>query len=223
MYCSRLIKGLSGNEVTSENHIGNLNKIRYRGYYQDTETGFYYLMSRYYDPVTHRFLNADGYFQTGTGMLDTNMSAYCLNNPVNYFDPTGTITAKQIQYELAFNHDTTKYTIADALEQQKRDYYAATGRAHPGPRKDKRKGSENRQPTNNRERNVGHPNGEEHSRVAKGTGGIKRSETIDIMEYLPKITIGMDWSQVQVPGVPDTGDKPIYEKIWDDIIRLFGG
>ena len=118
------IKGLSGNEVTSENHIGNLNKIRYRGYYQDTETGFYYLMSRYYDPVTHRFLNADGYFQTGQGVLDTNMSAYCANNPVNYFDPTGTITAKQIQYELAFNHDTTKYTIADALEQQKREYYA---------------------------------------------------------------------------------------------------
>ena len=83
------IKGLSGNEVTSENHIGNLNKIRYRGYYQDTETGFYYLMSRYYDPVTHRFLNADGYFQTGTGVLDTNMSAYCANNPVNFLDPTG--------------------------------------------------------------------------------------------------------------------------------------
>ena len=89
MYCSRLIKGLSGNEVTSETHIGNLNKIRYRGYYQDTETGLYYLMTRYYDPVTHRFLNADGYFQTGTGVLDTNMSAYCANNPVNFLDPTG--------------------------------------------------------------------------------------------------------------------------------------
>ena len=83
------IKGLSGNEVTSENHIGNLNKIRYRGYYQDTETGFYYLMSRYYDPVTHRFLNADGYFQTGQGILESNMSAYCKNNPIAYADPEG--------------------------------------------------------------------------------------------------------------------------------------
>ena len=46
-------------------------------------------MSRYYDPVTHRFLNADGYFQTGTGVLDTNMSAYCANNPVNFLDNTG--------------------------------------------------------------------------------------------------------------------------------------
>ena len=36
------------------------------------------------------------------------------------------------------------------------------------PRKSPRKGSENRQPTGARERNVGHPNGEEHSRVPKG-------------------------------------------------------
>ncbi len=46
-------------------------------------------MSRYYDPVTHRFINADGYFQSGGDLLDTNMSAYCGNNPVNYSDPTG--------------------------------------------------------------------------------------------------------------------------------------
>ncbi len=29
--------------------------IRYRGYYYDTETGFYYLQSRYYDPITEGF------------------------------------------------------------------------------------------------------------------------------------------------------------------------
>ena len=56
----------------------------------DTETGMYYLMSRYYDPVTHRFLNADGYFQTGLGILDANMNAYCGNNPINCVDPAGT-------------------------------------------------------------------------------------------------------------------------------------
>ena len=42
-------------------------------------------MSRYYDPVTHRFLNADGYFQSGDNILDTNMNAYCRNNPLNRF------------------------------------------------------------------------------------------------------------------------------------------
>ena len=37
-----------------------------------------------------RFINADGIIQTGQGMLDKNMFAYCLNNPVNKIDPNGT-------------------------------------------------------------------------------------------------------------------------------------
>jgi len=38
---------------------------------------------------------------------------------------------------------------------------------------------ENRQPTGKREKNVGHPDGEDHSRVPKGTGGqgVRRAET----------------------------------------------
>lgn len=77
------------NGDTSPNHIGNLNPFRYRGYYQDTETGLYYLMSRYYDPITHRFINADGYFQAGTSILDGNTFTYCANNPIYSSDPTG--------------------------------------------------------------------------------------------------------------------------------------
>ena len=69
--------------------LGSNNPFRYRGYYFDTETGFYYLNSRYYDPVTGRFLNADGYASTGQGVLGQNMFAYCLNNPVNLKDPSG--------------------------------------------------------------------------------------------------------------------------------------
>lgn len=34
-------------------------------------------------------MNADGYVSTGSGVLDTNMFAYCGNNPVNNSDPTG--------------------------------------------------------------------------------------------------------------------------------------
>ena len=41
-----------------------MNPFRYRGYYYDNETGFYYLQSRYYDPSTGRFINADGYVST---------------------------------------------------------------------------------------------------------------------------------------------------------------
>ena len=69
--------------------VGNANPIRYRGYYYDQETGYYYLQSRYYDPETQRFLNADGYVSTGQGILSQNMFAYCENNPVNRIDPNG--------------------------------------------------------------------------------------------------------------------------------------
>ena len=70
-------------------NITETNPIRYRGYYYDTETRLYYLKSRYYDPAVKRFLNADGYVQTGDGLHDKNMFAYCLNNSVKLSDPTG--------------------------------------------------------------------------------------------------------------------------------------
>ena len=118
-----------GNAVTSPTHVGNLNPFRYRGYYMDTETGFYYLMSRYYDPVTHRFLNADGYFQTGLGILDSNMNAYCKNNPVNRFDPFGDMSSKDIQNDLAFNRNST-YSIVDAILAAKKEADYATFTNH---------------------------------------------------------------------------------------------
>ena len=63
-------------DTKGESTIRELNPIRYRGYVYDTETGLYnpfrycgyvydeeselyYLQSRYYDPLTGRFLNAD--------------------------------------------------------------------------------------------------------------------------------------------------------------------
>ena len=73
----------SGNAILSSTHIANLNPFRYRAYHYDTETGLYYLNSRYYDPVVGRFLNADGYVSTGQGMTGYNMFAYCVGNPIN--------------------------------------------------------------------------------------------------------------------------------------------
>ncbi len=69
--------------------VGQINPIRYRGYYYDSETGFYYLQSRYYDPETGRFINADGYVTTGQGVNSYNMFIYCGNNPINRCDPSG--------------------------------------------------------------------------------------------------------------------------------------
>lgn len=70
------------------------NPFRYRGYYFDRETGFYYLKSRYYDPKIGRFLNAEpnvytGGFDIGSGLVGYNVYAYCANNPVSFSDPTG--------------------------------------------------------------------------------------------------------------------------------------
>ena len=63
--------------------------MRYRGYVYYNETGLYYLQSRYYDPITCRFINADGYVSTGAGLNGFNMFAYCNNNPVMCFDSSG--------------------------------------------------------------------------------------------------------------------------------------
>ena len=73
--------------------VGTLNPFRYRGYCYDTETGFYYVSSRYYDPAVGRWINADGLVSTGQGILGNNMFAYCLNNPVNYEDSDGEMAA----------------------------------------------------------------------------------------------------------------------------------
>ena len=71
--------------------LGAVNPFRYRGYYYDTETGFYYLNSRYYDPQVGRFLNADEPILLGAngGIMGYNMFAYCNNNPVMHTDANG--------------------------------------------------------------------------------------------------------------------------------------
>ena len=78
-----------GNIVSSSGRLAEINPLRYRGYYYDNETGFYYLQSRYYDPANRRFINADSLASTGQGSLGTNMFAYCNNCPTIYHDPSG--------------------------------------------------------------------------------------------------------------------------------------
>lgn len=83
------VKNASGALDNDDTSIGNLNPLRYRGYYYDNETGFYYLESRYYDPVVGRFISADEYISTGQGFLGCDMFVYCGNNPINNYDPMG--------------------------------------------------------------------------------------------------------------------------------------
>ena len=136
--------------VITGSNIGTLNPFRYRGYYFDEDMKLYYLQSRYYDPETGRFINADdvSYLDPET-IHGLNLYAYCLNNPINYLDDCGF--------------------------KPKRPNFM--------PRQPKRKGALNRGPTGARERNVKHPNGEEHSRVPKGNRGIRHSSFIQHSLY----------------------------------------
>lgn len=77
--------------------------------------------------MTHRFINADGYVSTGTGILGHNMFAYCDNNPVNYSDPYGNacvcltrrVHPKHVcndlnrQYVLSSSSNTMKFAATD--------------------------------------------------------------------------------------------------------------
>ena len=74
-----------------ERDIVEMNPLLYRGYVYDSETGLYYLQSRYYDPEVARFINADDVNYLGaTGtQLSYNAFAYCENDVVNKVDPSG--------------------------------------------------------------------------------------------------------------------------------------
>ena len=79
----------SGNTPLQSTILRTYNPFRYRGYYYDTDTGLYYLQSRYYNPATGRFINADGYVNANGDLIGFNMYAYCSNNPIMCVDPTG--------------------------------------------------------------------------------------------------------------------------------------
>ena len=71
-----------GNGICQEEGISN--RIHYTGQQFDGVTGQYYLRARYYNPIVGRFLQEDVY--QGDGL---NLYAYCGNNPVRYYDPSG--------------------------------------------------------------------------------------------------------------------------------------
>lgn len=77
---------------TKARTVGQLNPFRYRGYYYDTETGLYYLESRYYDPEVGRFINADNVslvVASPMALINKNLYAYCDNNPIIRVDSSG--------------------------------------------------------------------------------------------------------------------------------------
>ena len=72
--------------------IAQISPFRYRSYYYDIETNLYYLNSRYYDPETGRFINADdiSILAEGKDIINgLNLYIYCGNNPIMNTDESG--------------------------------------------------------------------------------------------------------------------------------------
>ena len=82
------VTDIDGKAISDQTSFAHRNPLRYRGYLYDSETGFYYLGSRYYDPKIRRFINADNNLSSAS-ICGYNLFAYCGNNPVNRTDATG--------------------------------------------------------------------------------------------------------------------------------------
>ena len=98
-------------DTKGEPTIREINPIRYRGYVYDTETSLYYLQSRYYDPFTGRFLNADVVIN-GECLVGTNLYSYCYNNPLMYYDDGFLPKLSKSR----ISSDTIKIQISDKLK-----------------------------------------------------------------------------------------------------------
>ncbi|MDD1515378.1 DNRLRE domain-containing protein [Priestia megaterium] len=65
------------------------NPFTYGGYMQDDETGMYYLISRYYNPVQGVFISIDPDYGSDDSPISQNGYIYAANNPVMNVDPDG--------------------------------------------------------------------------------------------------------------------------------------
>jgi RHS repeat-associated protein len=71
--------------------------IRYAGYYYDTETGMYYLKSRYYSPEIGRFLTKDTIKGVNADPRTLNLYTYAEGNPIMNVDPDGHLAWKKVE------------------------------------------------------------------------------------------------------------------------------
>ena len=167
-------KGVPFGEVFSEDTdpdgdgVNVEQPFRFPGQYEDIETDIYYNYFRDYDPQLGRYVEADPiglnhYYESSQLIISLligtisddiyydrlgNLFNYVDYDPVSWFDPAGLKKGKN------------------------------KGGASQAPRKDKKKGADARQPSGDRERNIKHPEGEEHSRNPKGKGSY-RSESCE--------------------------------------------
>ncbi len=160
--------------------------LGFAGGLQDRDTGLVRFGYRDYDPENGRWAAKD---PIGFAGGDTDLYGYCLNDPVNGVDPDGlnpmvgaevgaTIgsaggppgaviggiigaAAGLIIGQWVWDNWIDKEIDSPCMEARKKK--------HKKPENpNRRKGAEDRQKTGDRERNVGHTDGEEHSKRPKG-------------------------------------------------------
>ena len=109
--------------ITGDQALADRNPIRYRGYYYDNETGFYYLETRYYDPQVKRFLSYDemeSFFYGAEEDMES-LFVYCGNNPVAYSDYDDRYLAKNTVLSIDQFWDEAKDFIIPDIDKFWRD------------------------------------------------------------------------------------------------------
>ena len=106
----------------SEDELASINPLRYRGYVYDEDTTLYYLQTRYYDPTTGRFINADDTAYIGaTGtVLSANIFTYCENNAIMFTDYNGQLLKEEKEAGRKF----WKNWVVSTLKKKKWTYSA---------------------------------------------------------------------------------------------------
>ena len=87
------------------------NPFRFAGYWWDEQFGQYYCIARYYDPALQRFTGRDPVLGKFSEPATLHAYLYCLNDPVNNWDPTGEMTL----IELKATTMTTAASIGTAI------------------------------------------------------------------------------------------------------------
>ena len=119
--------------------IGVKNPFLYRGYYYDHETKLYYCLSRYYNPSWRRWISLDDVsYLEPSKIIGLNLFAYCNNDPINKWDPSGHIpiitliiaglvaaTANYV-YQIFFNENGISYETTENGVQIKNSYKIIT-------------------------------------------------------------------------------------------------
>ena len=81
------VESVTGSKAST---LGVINSMLYKGYYYDVETQLYWVSSRYYSPELCRWISPDSIeYLDPESINGLNLYAYCGNDPVNYYDPSG--------------------------------------------------------------------------------------------------------------------------------------